>query len=79
MCTCLVMFNSLQPPRTAACQALLSMEFSRQNTREGCHFFLQGIFSTRNEGQNPSHAAPALEDRFFTTGSPGNYVHCTTA
>ena len=36
---------------TVACQAPLSMEFSRQNTRVGCYFLLQGIFLT--QGLNP--------------------------
>ena len=34
-------------PWTAAHQALLSMEFSRQNTGMGCHFPLQRIFLTQ--------------------------------
>ena len=33
-------------PWTIACQAPLSMGFSRQNTRVGCHALLQGIFLT---------------------------------
>ena len=36
---------------TVACQALLSMGFSRQNTGVGCHALLQGIFPT--QGSNP--------------------------
>ena len=32
---------------TIACQAPLSMEFSRKNTWVGCHAFLQGIFPTQ--------------------------------
>ena len=31
-------------PWTVAQQAPLPMEFSRQDTRVGCHFLLQGIF-----------------------------------
>ena len=31
-------------PWTVACQAPLSMEFSRKNTGVGCHFLLQRIF-----------------------------------
>ena len=34
-------------------QAPLSMEFSRQEYWEGCHFLLQGIFPT--QGLNPCH------------------------
>ena len=33
-------------PWTIACQAPLSMGFSRHDTRVGCHFLLQGIFWT---------------------------------
>ena len=37
-------------PWTVACQAPLSMEFSR-NTGSCCHFLLQGIFAA--QGSNP--------------------------
>ena len=37
---------------TVACQALLSMEFSRQEYWSGCHSLLQGILQT--QGLNPS-------------------------
>ena len=40
-------------PWTVACQAALSMEFSRQEYWSGLHFFLQGIFQT--QGSNPHH------------------------
>ena len=36
---------------TVACQAPLSMGFSRQEYRSGCHDLLQGIFPT--QGSNP--------------------------
>ena len=39
-------------PWTVACQAPLSMEFSRQEYWSGSHFPLQGIFPT--QGSNPS-------------------------
>ena len=38
------LFAALQ---TAACQAPLSVGFSRQNPGVGCHFLLQGIFPTQ--------------------------------
>ena len=38
-------------PWTVACQAPLSMGFSRQESKVGCHFLLQGIFLT--QGLNP--------------------------
>ena len=44
------MSNSFVTPWTVACQASLSMEFTRQDTGMGCHSFLQGIF----QGSNPS-------------------------
>ena len=34
-------------PWTVACQASLSMGFSRQEFWSGCHFLLQGIFLTQ--------------------------------
>ena len=34
-------------PWTEACQAPLSMKFSSENTRMGCHFLLQEIFPTQ--------------------------------
>ena len=34
-------------PQTLACQASLSMDFSRQEYWSGCHFLLQGIFLTQ--------------------------------
>ena len=53
--TCVVLIYSVTSnslgPWTIAHQALLSMEFSKQNTGVGCHFLLQGIFLT--QGWNP--------------------------
>ena len=48
VCVCVnhsVTPNSLQPQWIVACQAPLSMEFSRQEF--GVHCLLQGIFSTQ--------------------------------
>ena len=42
-------------PWTVACQALLSMEFSRQEYWIGCHFLLQGIFCTRGSNLHLLH------------------------
>ena len=39
-----VMFNSLRPPWTVAYQALLCVEFFRQESGVGNHCLLQGIF-----------------------------------
>ena len=40
-------FRLLVTPWTVACQASLSMEFSRQEYWNRCHFLLQGIFLTQ--------------------------------
>ena len=47
--TCLVLSHVqlFVTPRTATCQAPLSMGFSRQDYWSGCHFLLQGIFPTQ--------------------------------
>ena len=56
MCVYVCMLNCFNcvrlfaTPWTIACQAPLSMGFSR-NTGVGCHFLLQGIFPT--QGSNP--------------------------
>ena len=54
-------------PWTVACQAPLSMGFSRQNTAVGCHFLLRGIFLTHESDPQIKPASPALAGRFFTT------------
>ena len=55
---------------TGTLQAALSMEFSRQTTRVGCHFLLYGIFPT--PGIKPeSLVSPALVSVFFTNEPPG--------
>ena len=42
-------------PWTIAYQAPLSMGFSRQEYRSGCHFLLQGIFPTQGiEPRSPA-------------------------
>ena len=43
---CQLLSRSFVTPRTTACQAALSMEFSK-NTAGGCHPLLQGIFPTQ--------------------------------
>ena len=65
---------------TVACQAPLSMEFSRQEYWRGCHPLFQGIFSI--QGSNLSH--PSLlhcrwilyrwaTREFWLNGSSGNW------
>ena len=62
----------LQPPRTVARQAPLSMGFSRQNTGVGLTFPFPGDLS--KPGIQP--AFPALAGRFFTTEPPGKPLNC---
>ena len=66
---CLLMSDSLRPhPWTAACQAPLSMEFSRQEYWSGLPFASsRKIFPI--QGSNPHF--PALAGRFFTAAPPG--------
>ena len=51
-------------PWTAAHQAPLSLGFPGKNTGMGCHFLLQGIFSTQGL------KSPALAGGFFATETP---------
>ena len=53
-------------PWTVACQAPLSMGFSK-NTGVGCHFLLQGTLP----GPVIKSLSPALAGGFFTTEPPG--------
>ena len=67
-----------------ACQAPLSVEFSRQEYWVSCHFLLQGIFPTQGLNPGPriepiSPVSPALAGRFFTLshlGSPRGIDRC---
>ena len=55
VCAVLRHFSCVQlfaTPWTVACQAPLSMGFSRQEYGVGCHFLLQGVFLT--QGSNLS-------------------------
>ena len=61
------MLDSLMTPWTVACQALLSMEFSRQEYWSGLLFPSPGDLP--DPGTEPT--SPALADRFFTTEPPG--------
>ena len=59
-------------PWTVACQAPLSMEFSRQEYRKGLPFPTPKDLP--HLGINPmSPASPSLKGRFFTTESPGKF------
>ena len=71
-------------PWTVACQAPLSMEFSRQEYWRGCHFLPQGIFLT--QGANLCLCVSCKVRGFFTTVPPGKpcfpymyiYIHTYT-
>ena len=69
---CAQSFSHVQlfaPPWAAACQAPLSMEFSRQSTGVGGHFLLQGIFPTQELNPHLSHLFHWQAD-FYTTLIP---------
>ena len=55
---------------TVACQAPLSMGFSRQGTGVGCHILLQGMFPTEGSNLRLLCLLP-LADKFFITEPPG--------
>ena len=60
-------------PWTVAHRATLSKGFSGQEYWRGCHFCLQGIFST--QGWNPHlFTSPALADRVFTDNMQYNTI-----
>ena len=56
-------------PWTVACQALPSVEFTRQEYRSGLPFPPPGDLLT--QGSNRSLLSPALAGRFCTTAPPG--------
>ena len=58
--------------RTTACEAPLSIEFSRQQCWTGLPFPTPGTLS--NSGIKP--ASPVLAGRFFTTEQPGKHKTC---
>ena len=47
-------------PWTVACQALLSMGFTKQEYYSGCHFLLQGIFPTQGMNLGLLHCRQIL-------------------
>ena len=64
------MSDSFETPWTVACQARLSMGFSRQKDGNGLPFPSPGDFP--DPGIEPaSLASPALAGRFFSTVPPG--------
>ena len=65
--SCSIMSSSLQPHGLKPARLFCPWDIPGKNTGVGCHFFLQGIFST--QGSNPQ--SPALAGRDFTTEPPG--------
>ena len=57
-------------PTDCSLPGLCPWDFLGKNTGVGCHFLLQGIFST--QGSNPclQHLLPCQADFFFTTATP---------
>ena len=51
VCACSVMSNTLWPQGLQLTRLLCLWDFPGKNTAAGCHFLLQGIFST--QGSNP--------------------------
>ena len=51
---------TLATPWTVACQAPLSMRFSRQEYWVGCHSLLQGIFPTQESNSGVLHCRQIL-------------------
>ena len=60
---------TLATPWTVACQAPLSMGFSRQEYWSGCHFLLKGIFLTQESNPGPLHCRQILYQLSYE-GSP---------
>ena len=70
MLSCSVLSQLFATPWTVAHQALLSMEFSRQEYWNGLSFPSPGDLP--NPGIEPASVeSPALAGRFFTTEPPG--------
>ena len=80
-CTCVLShFSHVQLCATlwtAACQATLSMGFSRQEYWVGCHTLFQGIFPTA-EIKLRSLKSPALAGWFFTKATWKAYKYICT-
>ena len=66
---------TLATPWTVACQAPLSVGFSRQEYWSGLPRPLPGDLDLRIEPASP--ASPALADRFFTSEPPGKLCNTT--
>ena len=74
MCVYIVMSNSATP-WTVACQAPLSMEFSRQEYWSSLPYPPPGDLPDPGIEPRSPESQSALADRFFTTGPPGkSYV-----
>ena len=71
MLSCVQLFVT---PRTIACQAPLTMGFSRQEHWSGLPFLLQGLFPFPTRSEPRSLMCPAWVGGFFTTSAPWEFV-----
>ena len=71
MLSCFSCVQLFATPRTVACQAPLSIGFSRQEYGVGRHFLLQRIFPT--QGLKPHALSPASAGGFFTTSAATSF------
>ena len=74
--SCLVVSDCFMTPWTVACQAPLSIEFSRQEQWSGLPFPPPGDLPDP-EIEPESPMSPLLADRFFTTEAPGSPISVT--
>ena len=66
--TCSVMSDSLQAHRLLPIRFLCPSDYPDKNTRIGCHFLLQGIFSTQGSNLHLLHW-----QEYCTTESPNRF------
>ena len=77
VCVCSVMSGSFVAPWTAADQAPLSMECSRQKYWSGLSFPPpKGIFLTQGSNPHLLHLSPALAGGFFTSPRDPDHTFC---
>ena len=67
--TCSVMSDSLQAHRLLPIRFLCPSDYPDKNTRIGCHFLLQGIFSTQGSNLHLLHW-----QEYCTTEPPGKHL-----
>ena len=77
MHVCSVVSNSLWPHCLWPARILCSQDYPGKNTELGCHFLLQGIFSTQGSKPCLLQLLKWQADSILLShlGSPKNYVH----